>query len=86
VIHRLIAWWKRDLRMARRATEAAIRQEMDTHPVDKGEYWRNNYRHAAGVGILVSTMSAHSAASPYARVVRSSSDPEAGCQTRLDSE
>jgi hypothetical protein len=42
VIARLIAWWKRNPRLARHATLAAIRQEMMMHPVDKGEHWRDD--------------------------------------------
>jgi len=41
VIARLLSWWRRDDRMARHATHAAIRAEMGLHPVEKGEHHDN---------------------------------------------
>ena len=33
-------------RLARRAAEEAIRQEMDMHPAEKGEHWRDDVKRA----------------------------------------
>jgi len=70
-------------RLARHATLALIRQEMDTHPVDKEEHWN---RAATAAPAPANSGPAPAATSPYARVARSLSGRGAGCLTRPDSE
>lgn len=39
-LERVRVWWEHDARMAAVATREFIRQEMDTHPAERGEHWR----------------------------------------------
>lgn len=38
MIARLLAWWHRNDHLAHHATQAAIRQEMELHPAEKGDH------------------------------------------------
>jgi len=38
VIARLLSWWHRNDHLARHATHAAIRQEMELHPAERGDH------------------------------------------------
>lgn len=41
MIARLLSWWRHDDHMARHATQAAIRFEMELHPAERGEHHDN---------------------------------------------
>ena len=41
MIARLLSWWHRNDHLARHATHAAIRQEMELHPAERGEHHDN---------------------------------------------
>ena len=40
-VARLIAWWEQDEPMAEHARRVWIRQQMEKHPAERGEHWRD---------------------------------------------